>query len=60
MPKGCVNSEPNSLDPNALRENPVMGFTSFPEEMPEAKIRKRAETFADHYSQARLFFRSMT
>ena len=60
VPKGRVNYEPNSLDPNALRENPAMGFTSFPEEMSEAKIRKRAETFADHYSQARLFFRSMT
>ncbi|MGZ4862852.1 MAG: catalase-related domain-containing protein, partial [Halobacteriota archaeon] len=60
VPKGRVNYEPSSLDPNSPRENPAMGFTSFPEEMTEAKIRKRAETFADHYSQARLFFRSMT
>ena len=31
-----------------------------PEETDGTKIRRRAETFADHYSQARLFFRSMT
>ncbi len=28
--------------------------------MTETKTRRRAETFADHYSQARLFFRSMS
>ena len=60
VPKGRVNYEPNSLDGGAPRENPTRGFTSFPEEINDTKIRKRSETFADHYSQARLFFRSMT
>ena len=60
VPKGRVNYEPNSLDNGAPRENPKLGFTSFPEEADGTKLRKRAETFADHYSQARLFFRSMT
>ncbi len=60
VPKGRVNYEPNSFDGGTPRENPTSGFTSFPEELAGTKIRKRSETFADHYSQARLFFRSMT
>ena len=60
VPKGRVNYEPNSLDGGAPRENPTRGFASFPEPIDATKERKRAETFADHYSQARLFFRSMT
>ncbi len=60
IPKGRVNYEPNSLDANAPRENPTKGFTSFPEAVSGEILRKRSETFADHYSQARLFFRSMT
>ena len=60
VPKGRVNYEPNSLDGGAPRENPTRGFTSHAEPMDGPKIRQRSETFADHYSQARLFFRSMT
>ncbi len=60
VPKGRANYEPNSIDGGTPRENPTRGFTSQPEEMDGVKIRKRTETFADHYSQARLFFRSMT
>lgn len=58
--KGRVNYEPNSFDQGAPRECPMHGFTSVPEPVDGGKIRKRAETFADHYSQARQFFRSMT
>ncbi len=60
VPKGRVNYEPNSLDDGAPRENPTRGFASFAEPIDATKQRKRAETFADHYSQARMFFRSMT
>jgi catalase len=60
VPKGRVNYEPNSLDPAGPRENPARGFTSYPAEEAGAKLRIRAESFADHYSQARLFFRSQT
>ena len=60
VPKGRVNYEPNSFDSGAPRENPTRGFTTVPEETDGTKIRRRAETFADHYSQARMFFRSMT
>ena len=42
------------------REDPKGGFRSFEVPMEETKVRLRAESFADHYSQARLFFRSQT
>ncbi|MDB6171269.1 MAG: catalase [Chthoniobacteraceae bacterium] len=60
VPKGRVNYEPNSLDSGAPRENPARGFVSHPEPMDGIKLRQRSATFADHYSQARMFFRSMT
>jgi catalase len=60
VPKGRVAYEPNSLDNGGPRENPTLGFKSYPEEMTEEKTRRRIQTFADHYSQARLFFHSMS
>lgn len=61
--KGRANYEPNSLsqagETGGARENPDEGFTSFPAEEEGTKLRIRPESFADHYSQARLFFRSM-
>lgn len=60
IPKGRVSYSPQSLDPSLPKEDPKKGFVSVPEVMDGAKIRKRAETFADHYSQARQFFHSMT
>lgn len=60
VPEGRVSYEPNSLDQGVPRENPDRGVTTFPEQMDGEKIRQRASTFADHYSQARLFFRSVT
>jgi len=57
---GRTNYEPNSLDPASPRENPVKGFASFPDPNAGPKLRQRPETFADHYSQARQFWRSMT
>ncbi|MFD0893748.1 catalase [Luteolibacter ambystomatis] len=58
--KGRVAYEPSQIEPAGPRECPVTGFRTHPEAETGEKIRKRAETFADHYSQARLFFRSMT
>ena len=60
VPKGRVNYEPSSLDPRGPRENPVRGFRSFEVSDADPKSRLRPESFADHYSQARMFFRSMT
>lgn len=65
IPKGRVAYEPNSLDDGGPRESPARGFTPFstkgqPETLDAEKTRRRADTFADHYSQARLLFRSLT
>jgi catalase len=65
VPKGRVAYEPSSLDNGVPREDPVRGFTPFPakgapETLNAEKTRRRADTFADHYSQARQLFRSLT
>ncbi len=60
VPKGRANYEPNSIDPSGPRENPSFGYKTFPEAVSGQKSVLRTETFADHYSQARLFYRSMS
>jgi catalase len=60
---GKVNYEPNSLGGGGgPREAGAEegGFVSYPEEMSGTKARVRSETFADHYSQATLFYNSMS
>lgn len=68
VPKGRANYEPNSLaeageegGPRAMdsgfRTHPAM--TDLGNE-PDAKLRVRPELFGDHYSQARMFYRSQT
>ncbi|UDM53925.1 catalase [Cupriavidus sp. MP-37] len=59
-PKGRVAYEPNSLSDDSPREAPDLGFrhAQVPEQGDKGRI--RPETFSDHYSQARLFFRSQT
>ena len=52
--------EPNSLDMNAPREAGPDGFQSIPVPSDGPKLRQRPESFADHYSQALLFFKSLT
>jgi catalase len=58
-PVGHVNYQPNSFG-EGPRESPQRGFTSFAEVEQGPKRRLRAESFADHYSQARQFFISQT
>ena len=58
-PKGRANYEPNSWGADGgPRENPEIGFKSFAAPVSDTKSRIRSETFADHYSQARLFYMS--
>jgi len=59
VPKGRDNYEPNSVNPGGPRETPLGLRTPFIA-TEGTKVRLRAESFADHYSQARLFYRSVT
>jgi catalase len=60
VPKGRVAYEPQSLEPDKPRESDD-GFRSFGQPTDDgSKGRIRAESFADHYSQARQFYRSQT
>lgn len=58
-PTGRANYQPNSWG-QGPRESGVRGFPSFPESVEGMKQRVRSANFADHYSQARLFFESQT
>ena len=58
-PAGRANYQPNSFG-EGPRESPQRGFRSFADAQEGQKVRLRAESFADHYSQARQFFNSQT
>ena len=59
--RGRVAYEPNSLAGGCpFQGGSMKGFTSFPEPVADDKIRGKAEKFADHYTQAKLFFESQT
>ncbi len=60
VPKGRVAYEPSSLSPTSPREDQANGFRSFGAQESGQEGRIRAESFADHYSQARQFFRSQS
>ncbi len=59
-PKGRVAYEPSSLQTDSPREAPASGFRSAPLSESGERGRVRTESFADHYTQARLFYRSQT
>jgi catalase len=60
--RGRVSYEPNSLGGGCPFQAGVKGFVSFPEppESGDHKVRGKAERFADHYTQATLFWNSQT
>ncbi|WP_323718610.1 catalase [Paracoccus aminovorans] len=63
VPKGRANYEPNSLDQAGEDPGPRAsdaGFVTAPAAVQGDKLRIRAESFGDHYSQPRLYWRSMT
>jgi len=68
VPTGRANYEPNSLaeagENGGPRASAEAGFTTFEtndeRNDPAQKLRIRAELFADHFSQARLFYMSQT
>lgn len=61
--KGAVSYFPNSKAngcPYQAMLRGEEGFTSHEEKIDAAKVRQRSPSFADHFSQARLFFHSQT
>ena len=63
--RGRVAYEPNSLGGGCPFQAGAAGFVSFPKAIeadnaPVDKVRGRPERFAEHYSQAALFFESQT
>jgi len=60
--KGRVSYEPNSLDGNIPNQVSAAdgGYASYPAQVEGPKVRQRAESFGDHYGQAKLFWNSMT
>jgi catalase len=60
QPVGRVAYEPNSLSEYSPRETPIKGYRSAGVIENGTKARIRPESFADHYSQARQFYRSQT
>jgi catalase len=58
--RGRVNYEPNSLAGGCPFQAGARGFNSFPAPVEGSKVRGKPELFAEHYGQARLFWRSQT
>jgi catalase len=60
VPQGRIAYEPNSLAPDGARESSERGFRTYPRSEGGGALRVRPASFADHYSQARLFYVSQT
>ena len=60
VPKGRVAYEPSSLQSDSPRASVAQGTRGFAEMANASKGRVRPESFADHYSQARMFYRSQS
>jgi catalase len=58
--RGKVSYEPNSLGGGCPFQAGAAGFTSFREPVAGDKVRGKPERFADHYTQATLFYNSQT
>ncbi|MDF3020947.1 MAG: Catalase [Steroidobacteraceae bacterium] len=58
--RGRVAYEPNSLAGGCPFQAGGQGFTSFPAPTKDDKVRGKPEKFADHYTQAALFYNSQT
>ncbi len=60
----AANYGPNSISENWPREIPPQekagGFATYPQSVEGGKIRQRSQSFADYYSQPRLFWLSQT
>ena len=60
IPRGRVSYEPNSLGGGCPYQAGMRGFVSFPQPVFEDKVRGKPEKFADHFTQAKLFYESQS
>jgi len=60
IPRGRVAYEPNSLGGGCPFQAGMRGFVPFPAPVFEDKVRGKPEKFADHYTQATLFWNSQS
>ena len=60
IPRGKVAYEPNSLSGGCPFQGGAAGFVSFPQPNEGDKVRGKPEKFADHCTQATLFYESQT
>ena len=58
--RGRVAYEPNSLGGGCPFQAGAQGFQSFPQPVEEDKVRGKPAKFADHYTQAALFYESQS
>ena len=58
--RGRVNYEPNSLAGGCPFQAGNAGFSSFPQQIEEQKVRGKPELFGEHYGQATLFWESQS
>jgi catalase len=58
--RGKVAYTPNGLAGGFPEEDPEHGFASYAEKMDGRKIRERSDSFRDYFSQAQLFWNSMS
>jgi catalase len=58
--RGRVAYEPNSLGGGCPFQAGAKGFVSFPQPVREDKVRGKPEKFAEHYTQATLFWNSQS
>lgn len=60
IPRGRIAYEPNSLGGGCPFQSGMKGFVTFPAPIFEDKVRGKPAKFADHYSQATLFWNSQS
>ncbi len=60
IPRGRVAYEPNSLGGGCPFQAGLRGFVPFPAPVFEDTVRGKPEKFADHFTQARLFWNSQS
>ena len=57
---GPVNYQPNSRGGGCPMQSGGAGFVTYPERIDARKVRERSESFSDHFTQATLFWNSMS